>query len=156
MKYYYMAIVLKGEPPYAVFSPDFPEAHTQGHDLAECMDMAAEVLKLTVDEYRREGRSIPEPCDLPEAKARVCNLLDELACCLREHHIHYQLVGVPVGDEAARRKLTRLPRHILKVIDAHANACGMSRADFLASEAVRNRKSAKTEQVNKRKPTSNS
>ncbi|OUO53133.1 hypothetical protein B5F76_06180 [Desulfovibrio sp. An276] len=56
---------------FSLFSPDFPEFSSQGDCLEEAVDMATDCLRLLVDVYGKEGRPLPEPCDLARAKAHT-------------------------------------------------------------------------------------
>ncbi|MDR1358661.1 MAG: type II toxin-antitoxin system HicB family antitoxin [Coriobacteriales bacterium] len=46
---------------YSVAFPQLPDAFTQGKDLIESVEMAAEVLELIIAEYLDEGRRLPVP-----------------------------------------------------------------------------------------------
>ena len=56
---------------FSLFSPDFPEFSSQGDSLEEAVDMATDCLRLLVDVYGKEGRPLPEPCDLARAKTHT-------------------------------------------------------------------------------------
>ena len=64
---------------FSLFSPDFPEFSSQGDCLEEAVDMATDCLRLLVDVYGKEGRPLPEPCELERAKAHTEALLAGLA-----------------------------------------------------------------------------
>jgi len=60
------AIVLEPEPDAGGFSvhiPAFPEAHTQGETIEECLTNAREVIELCLDVRRDEGEEAP-PSDV--------------------------------------------------------------------------------------------
>ncbi len=46
---------------YSVWFPDFPECHTDGDDLDDTANMAAEALELVIESYIENGRALPEP-----------------------------------------------------------------------------------------------
>ncbi|MDR1089091.1 MAG: type II toxin-antitoxin system HicB family antitoxin [Coriobacteriales bacterium] len=46
---------------YSVSFPQLPDAFTQGEDLIESVEMAAEVLELIIAEYLDEGKRLPAP-----------------------------------------------------------------------------------------------
>lgn len=46
---------------YSVWFPDLPECHTDGDDLEDAINMAAEALELVVESYLENGRLLPEP-----------------------------------------------------------------------------------------------
>lgn len=57
---------------YSVWFPDFPERHTDGDDLDNAMDMAAEALGLVIESRLENVRALPEPMlDAPASKG-VC------------------------------------------------------------------------------------
>ena len=61
-KYYYAAFIPDAESGFSIFCPDFPEVASQGETVEECMDMAAEALAFTVEEYAKARKTLPEPC----------------------------------------------------------------------------------------------
>lgn len=46
---------------YSVWFPDFPECHTDGDNLDDVVNMAAEVLELVIESYIENGRALPAP-----------------------------------------------------------------------------------------------
>lgn len=46
---------------YSVWFPDLPECHTDGDDLNDAVNMAAEALELVVESYLDNGRELPAP-----------------------------------------------------------------------------------------------
>ncbi|MBM6676137.1 type II toxin-antitoxin system HicB family antitoxin [Olsenella uli] len=46
---------------YSVWFPDLPECHTDGDDLDDAVNMAAEALELVLESYIENGRELPEP-----------------------------------------------------------------------------------------------
>jgi predicted RNase H-like HicB family nuclease/predicted XRE-type DNA-binding protein len=46
---------------YTVMFPQLPDAFTQGKDLVDAVDMAAEVLELIIGSYLDEGEALPTP-----------------------------------------------------------------------------------------------
>ncbi len=46
---------------YSVWFPDLPECRTDGDDLEDAVNMAAETLELVVESYLDNGRPLPEP-----------------------------------------------------------------------------------------------
>lgn len=49
------------EGGFSVSVPAFPEAHTQGETIDECLFNAREVIELVMSERRAIGEEIPEP-----------------------------------------------------------------------------------------------
>lgn len=46
---------------YSVWFPDLPECHTDGDDLDDAVNMAAEALELVIESYIENGCTLPEP-----------------------------------------------------------------------------------------------
>lgn len=46
---------------YSVWFPDLPECHTDGDDLDDAVNMAAEALELVIESHIENGRKLPEP-----------------------------------------------------------------------------------------------
>lgn len=46
---------------YSVWFPDLPECHTDGDDLDDAANMAAEALELVIESYLDNGRELPAP-----------------------------------------------------------------------------------------------
>ena len=76
---------------FSLFSPDFPEFSSQDDCLEEAVDMATDCLRLLVDVYGKEGRPLPEPCELERAKAHTEALLAEMVfvpdCAVSYHSV---------------------------------------------------------------------
>ena len=49
-----------------------------GDDFHDAMHMASDCLRICVEEYRREGRPLPEPCGEETARKRVTYALAEI------------------------------------------------------------------------------
>ncbi len=92
---------------FSLFSPDFPEFSSCGDDLDDAMYMASDCLRICVEEYLKEGRALPAPCDMHTARKRIESLLAELneLGFVPEGEITYHSLPVlshPVGrDEAS-------------------------------------------------------
>ena len=46
---------------YSVWFPDLPECYTDGDNLDDAVNMAAEALELVIESYIENGRALPEP-----------------------------------------------------------------------------------------------
>lgn len=46
---------------YSVWFPDLPECHTDGDNLDDAVNMAAEALELVIESYLENGRPLPDP-----------------------------------------------------------------------------------------------
>lgn len=60
---------------YSVWFPDLPECHTDGDDLDDAVNMAAEALELVVESYIENGRALPKPMLDASASEGVRRLL---------------------------------------------------------------------------------
>lgn len=67
MRYVYPAVFTENElGGYSVQFADFPNGYTDGSDMDDAADMAAEVLWLLIDEHLKQGRPLPKPTyDVP-------------------------------------------------------------------------------------------
>ena len=62
MRYTYPAIFEQNElGGYSVWFPDLPECYTDGDDLENAIDMAAEAMSLVIESYIDHARSLPKP-----------------------------------------------------------------------------------------------
>lgn len=62
MRYTYPAILEENElGGYDVWFPDFEECYTQGDDVEDAIDMAAEAMELVIESYIDSGRELPTP-----------------------------------------------------------------------------------------------
>lgn len=62
MRYIYPAVFEHNElGGYSVWFPDLPECHTDGDDLEDAADMAAEAMSLVIESYIDHARSLPKP-----------------------------------------------------------------------------------------------
>jgi len=70
-KYVYPAILTpEEEGGYSVLFPDLEGCYTQGDDLPNALDMAKDVLELTLYDYETANKSIPAPSDLKSIKIK--------------------------------------------------------------------------------------
>lgn len=61
-KYVYPAVfTAEATGGYSVNFPDFESCFTCGDDLADALEMAEDVLAITLFEHERDGRAIPDP-----------------------------------------------------------------------------------------------
>ena len=68
-KYVYPAIfTLEEEGGYSVLIPDLQGCYTQGDDLPDALDMAKDVLELTLYDYEADKKFIPKPSDMKDMK----------------------------------------------------------------------------------------
>ena len=97
VRYYYAAFIPDEESGSSIFCPDFPEVASQGETVEECIDMAAEAIALSVEEYVKARKPLPEPCRLEEARRRIEKELAELEAPAAGE-ILYQLISAPIVD----------------------------------------------------------
>ena len=133
-KYYYAAFIPAGENWFSIFCPDFPEVASQGETVGECMDMATEALALTVEEYAKARKPLPEPCGLEEARRRIEEELAELEI-EAAGEILYQLIPAPSVDLTPVKISLSIAKSVLESIDAKAARSGMTRSGFMAAAA---------------------
>lgn len=69
--YYAAVFIPTKEGVYAILFPDIPEAFTQGDTLEVGLDMAKEVLALTLEEYARVRKPLPEPSSLEDVESAM-------------------------------------------------------------------------------------
>ena len=60
---------------YSAWFPDLPECHTDGDDLDDAVNMAAEALELVIKSYLENGRALPKPMLDASASEGVYKLL---------------------------------------------------------------------------------
>ena len=104
VRYYYAAFIPDEESGFSIFCPDFPEVASQGETVEECIDMAAEAIALSVEEYVKARKPLPEPCRLEEARRRIEKELAELEAPAAGE-ILYQLISAPIVDMSLRHFL---------------------------------------------------
>ena len=63
-KYVYPAIFTKeNDGKYSVLFPDIEDCYTGGDDMADALEMAEDVLCLTLYDMEKDGKAIPAPSD---------------------------------------------------------------------------------------------
>lgn len=62
--YVYPAIFTKEDGGYSIRFPDFESCYTSAEDTAEGLEMANDVLCLTLYDMEQQGKTIPEPSDI--------------------------------------------------------------------------------------------
>jgi len=80
MKYVYPAIFTQDGGAYAVNFPDFESCYTSGETLPEALEMAADVLCLTLYGLEENGEAAPEPSEI-SGLACAGNEFATLVCC---------------------------------------------------------------------------
>lgn len=132
----YLAILYPAsEGGYSVEFPDFPEALTQGDTLEEAVDMAADALAITVEEYAKERRNMPTPSTLAHVKALAAKKMATAQGLDHNRQPFFQLFTAPSVDSTPVKISVSFPRSALDSIDAKAKAAGMTRSGFLVAAA---------------------
>lgn len=134
MAIYYFAAFVPGSSGYAVLVPDLPEVASQGNDVVECMEMAADAVRNAVEEYAKTRKPLPEPSDMAQARRKVAAELAELGETMPEDTI-FQLIPAPSVDLTPVKISISVPRAMLDSIDQKASAHGMTRSGFLVAAA---------------------
>ncbi|MDZ7872791.1 MAG: type II toxin-antitoxin system HicB family antitoxin [Rhizobium sp.] len=109
---------------YGVSFPDFPGVATAGTDLDDARRMAEEALAFHVEGMIEDGEAIPEPSSL-EAIMSDSGNSDAVAV----------LIPLRTPAKKAVRVNITLAEDLLRAIDAHAEAHGLTRSGFLARAA---------------------
>ncbi len=135
MRYYCLAFVPAPEGGYAIFSPDFPEITTQGKDIADSIEMAADALRCITEEYAKMKKALPTPSTLEEAKEKMKAELEDLGISVPSNAILYQFIPAPSADMALVKISATFTRRTLELIDTKAKLHGMTRSGFLAAAA---------------------
>lgn len=130
MNYYFAVFMPERTGGYSIWFPDFPEANTQGGDLQEGMEMAADVLAITAEEYARARRPLPDPSPLETVRTRAAEALRESGV-QPAGEIIYPLVAAPDLDMTTVKVNISLPKHALATLDAKAKMQGMTRSGFI-------------------------
>ncbi len=133
MKYYLMAFI-PDKVGYVVFSPDFQEANTQGDTIDEAMEMAIDVLRITVEEYVKEGKKIPEPCDVETAKNVINGMLKDIDIKVYGE-ILYQYIPVATPNYSIGSVCVSMTKAELEEIDFKAKLYGLKRSRLLVAAA---------------------
>lgn len=120
MVYYFAVFFPMEEGGYAVQFPDFPEAFTQGQDFADAMDMAKDVLAVTVEEYIKARRGLPSPSGINDAAAWAEKRNTDPGL-IRDGSTHIQAFAAPGVDSTPIRVSVSFPKSVLEEIDDKAH-----------------------------------
>ena len=80
-KYVFPAVFTPEGEFYVVDFPDIPNCYTQGEGLNDALEMANEVLCLTLYHMEKEGKTIPLPSDIHDIKINENNSFVSLVGC---------------------------------------------------------------------------
>lgn len=133
--YYFAVFCPNANGSYTIWFPDIPEAITQGESLAEGMDMAADVLSLSLEEYAKAKKILPKPSPLAMIQQMAADTMRELEI-VPDGEIAYPLIAAPNFDSTPVKLGISMPRNVLEVIDQKARRHGTTRSGFLAEAAL--------------------
>lgn len=134
--YYFAAIVKEpDESGYSVYIPDVPNCFTGADSLPEAMDLAADVLKMMLEDLTADNKAIPMPSDRDKVKKLVTASRKSAGLETPDDTL-YQLIKAPSLDMVVKRVNITLPKAALDEIDRKASAYGMTRSGFIARAAA--------------------
>lgn len=90
MKYVFPVIFRPAEEGgFSVFFPDIEEAFTDGENVAECIEMAEDVLCLMLYERELHNQPIPDPTDIHEINQRPEDIVTLIKCDTMDYRRFY-------------------------------------------------------------------
>lgn len=84
-KYVYPAVFTEEDLGYSVNFPDLPNCFTSGQTLGEAIEMANDVLCLTLYEMEQAGKSIPEPSGIRDIPVKEKEFVNFIPCDTLEY-----------------------------------------------------------------------
>ena len=80
-KYVYPAIFSKEDDgKYSVLFPDIENCYTGGDDMADALEMAEDVLCLTLYDMEKDGKTIPAPSDCKAVETNDDSIVTLIRC----------------------------------------------------------------------------
>ena len=79
-KYVYPAVFTEEDSGYSINFPDHPNCFTSGQTLGEAIEMAGDVLCLTLYEMEQAGTAIPAPSDLRDVPVGNKEFVNFIPC----------------------------------------------------------------------------
>ena len=101
MKYAYPAVFTKEDAGYSVNFPDFESCYTSGETIEESLEMAADVLCLTLYRMEEKGESAPKPSSVASVSVGAQEFVSLILCDTLEYRKFY--------DNHAVKKTLTLP-----------------------------------------------
>lgn len=114
-KYAYPAIFTKeAEGGYSVRFPDLESCYTQGDTIEEALEMAEDVLNLTLYGLEEDGKEIPAPSDIRSLKLSDGEFASMIVCDTIEYRRYF--------DNKAVKKTLSIPSWLNTMSErAHIN-----------------------------------
>lgn len=84
-KYVFPAVFRKEEKGYYIYFPDLEACFTQGNDLQDGLDMAKDVLCMTLYDMEESGEAMPKPSDPAELKTGAGEFVTLVGCDTLEY-----------------------------------------------------------------------
>lgn len=134
MASYFAVFMPVKEGGYAVEFPDFPEAFTQAGTFEECLVMGSDILAITVEEYIKARKDMPEPSTLQQVEEWAANEQGNADLDPSRRRL-IQLFRAPDVDATPVRVSVSFTKSMLDEIDSKAKAAGYTRSGFLAQAA---------------------
>lgn len=98
-KYIFPAVFTKDGDFYVVSFPDIDGCNTQGESIQDALEMAEDVLCLTLYGYEEDGEKIPKPSDPKEIETDDSSFVSLIACDTIEYRKFYD-------NKAVKKTLT--------------------------------------------------
>lgn len=98
-KYIFPAVFTKDGDFYVVSFPDIDGCNTQGESIQDALEMAEDVLCLTLYDYEEDGEKIPKPSDPKEIETDGSSFVSLIACDTIEYRKFYD-------NKAVKKTLT--------------------------------------------------
>lgn len=98
-KYVYPAVFTKEDCGYAVNFPDVPSCYTSGQTMAEAIEMAEDVLSITMCDREDENLETPKASEIDEIKHEKNEVISLIACDTLEYRKLY-------NNKAVKKTLT--------------------------------------------------
>lgn len=123
-KYIYPAIFTKEDVGYSVVFPDLESCYTQGDTLEDAMEMAEDVLALTMYEYEKKQQVIPEPTPIKKVVTNEAEIVSLIMGDTMEYRKRY-------NNKSVKKTLT-----IPEWLNEEASALGVNFSQVLQEALV--------------------
>lgn len=82
MEIKFPALFYKEENGYSIFFPDIDEAYTGAQTIMSGIEMAEDVLRMTLEYYNEIGKKIPIPSSIQEIKLEQNSTVVFISCVI--------------------------------------------------------------------------